>query len=45
MTKKRRAHDEEAWRNAMQVCRLTARQAEMACALGMNPRDPVDELL
>jgi hypothetical protein len=38
MTKKRRAHDEEAWTNARTICRLTARQVEMARALGINPR-------
>ena len=38
MTKKRRAHDEEAWTNARTICRLTARQLEMARAPGMNPR-------
>jgi hypothetical protein len=37
MTKKRRAYDEEAWRNAKRICRLNARQLEMAKALGMNP--------
>ncbi len=38
MAKKRRAHDEEAWRNAKKTCRLTARQVEMARVLGMNPK-------
>ena len=38
MAKKRRAHDEEAWTNAKKICRLNARQVEMARALGMNPR-------
>jgi hypothetical protein len=38
MANKRRAHDEEAWTNAKKICRLTARQIEMARALGMNPR-------
>ena len=38
MAKKGRAHDEEAWRNAKKACRLSARQIEMARALGMNPR-------
>ena len=38
MAKKRRAHDEEAWRSAKKICRLNARQVEMARALGMNPR-------
>ena len=38
MAKKRRAHDEEAWTNAKKICRLTARQVEMARALGMNPK-------
>jgi len=37
MANKRRAHD-EAWTNAKKICRLTARQVEMARALGMNPR-------
>jgi hypothetical protein len=35
---KGRAHEEEAWTNAKRICRLNARQVEMACALGMNPR-------
>ena len=38
MAKKRRAHDEEAWTNAKKICRLTARQVDMARALGMNPK-------
>jgi hypothetical protein len=38
MAKKCRAYDEEAWTNAKTICRLTARQVEMARALGMNPR-------
>jgi hypothetical protein len=38
VAKKRRQHDEEAWRNARKVCRLNARQVEMARALGMNPK-------
>jgi hypothetical protein len=38
MAKTRRAHDEEAWTNAKKICRLNARQVEMARALGMNPR-------
>ena len=37
MAKKRRALD-DAWTNAKEICRLTARQVEMARALGMNPR-------
>ena len=37
MANKRRAHD-EAWTNAKKICRLNARQVEMARALGMNPR-------
>jgi hypothetical protein len=37
MAKKQRAHNDEAWRNAKKICRLTARQVEMARALGMNP--------
>jgi hypothetical protein len=35
---KKRTHDQEAWTKAKTVCRLTARQVEMARALGMNPR-------
>jgi len=38
MAKKRRAHDEEVWRNAKKICRLNDRQVEMARALGMNPK-------
>ncbi|OFW21756.1 MAG: hypothetical protein A3H97_22900 [Acidobacteria bacterium RIFCSPLOWO2_02_FULL_65_29] len=38
MAKKGRAHDEEAWRNAKKVCRLNARQVEMARVLVMNPK-------
>ena len=38
MANKRRAHDEAAWTTAKKICRLTARQVEMARALGMNPR-------
>ena len=38
MTKKRRAHHNEAWAHAKRVCRLSARQVEMARALGMNPK-------
>ena len=38
MANKRRSHDEAAWTNAKKICRLTARQVEMARALGMNPR-------
>ena len=37
MAKKRRALD-DAWTNAKEICQLTARQVEMARALGMNPR-------
>jgi len=37
MANKRRAHD-EAWTNAKKICRLTARQVEMARTLGMNPK-------
>ena len=37
MAKKHRRHDEDAWRNAKKICRLNARQIEMAGALGMNP--------
>jgi hypothetical protein len=35
---KRRADDEKAWKDAKAICRLTARQVEMARALGMNPK-------
>jgi hypothetical protein len=38
MAKKHRGHGEDAWRNAKKICRLNARQIEMARALGMNPR-------
>jgi hypothetical protein len=38
VAKKRRQHDEEAWRNAKKICRLNVRQVEMARALGMNPK-------
>jgi hypothetical protein len=38
MAKQRPAYDEEAWRTAKKICGLTARQVEMARALGMNPR-------
>ena len=38
MAQKPREHGEAAWRNAKTICRLTARQVEMARALGMNPR-------
>ena len=38
MAKQGRTHDEEAWRNAKKVCRLNARQVEMARVLGMNPK-------
>jgi hypothetical protein len=38
LTKKRRAHHDEAWAHAKQICRLSARQVEMARALGMNPK-------
>ncbi len=37
-SKKRRAHAQEAWTIATKMCRLTARQVEMARLLGMNPR-------
>lgn len=37
-SKKRQAHEQEAWTNATKICRLTTRQVEMARALGMNPR-------
>jgi hypothetical protein len=35
---KRRRYDEEVWRNAKRICKLNARQVEMARALGMNPK-------
>jgi hypothetical protein len=38
MAKKHRPHDEEAWMNAKKICRLNARQLEMAQRLGMNPK-------
>lgn len=38
MASNRQPHDEEAWTKARKICRLTARQVEMARALGMNPR-------
>jgi hypothetical protein len=38
MANTRRGHDNEAWTNARKICRLSARQVEMARALGMNPR-------
>ena len=38
MANTRQAHDDEAWTNAKKICRLNARQVEMARALGMNPR-------
>ena len=38
MATKGRAYDVEAWRNAKKICRLSARQVEMARALGMNPK-------
>lgn len=38
MANQRPAHDAEAWTNAKKICRLTARQVEMARALGMNPK-------
>jgi hypothetical protein len=37
MASQGRARDEKAWSHARKVCRLTARQVEMARALGMNP--------
>ena len=39
MANTRRAHDEDSWTNAKKICQLTARQVEMARALGMNPRN------
>ena len=38
MANRRRAHDDEAWTTAKKICRLTARQVEMARMLGMNPK-------
>ena len=38
MATKGRPYDVEAWRNAKKICRLSARQVEMARALGMNPK-------
>lgn len=38
MTKRRQASSEQAWATAKTLCRLSARQVEMAQALGMNPR-------
>ena len=38
MANKRRSHDEEAWTSAKKICRLTARQVEMARRLGMTPK-------
>lgn len=38
MASKRRRYDEEVWRNAKKICKLNARQVEMARALGMNPK-------
>jgi hypothetical protein len=38
MATKHRARDGKAWKNAKKVCRLTARQLEMARRLGMNPK-------
>ena len=38
MGHKRRSHDEAAWTSAKKICRLTARQVEMARRLGMNPK-------
>jgi hypothetical protein len=38
MASQRPAHDEAAWAAAKKICRLTARQVEMARALGVNPR-------
>lgn len=37
--KKRTAHDEEAWAHAKKICRLNARQVEMARALGIEPEE------
>jgi hypothetical protein len=38
LAKRRRVHNEEAWRNAKKLCRLSSRQVAMARALGMNPK-------
>jgi hypothetical protein len=38
LAKLQRAGNEEAWRNAKKLCRLSSRQVEMARALGMNPK-------
>ena len=38
MATKHRAHDEESWSYAKKICRLNARQMEMARRLGMNPK-------
>ena len=38
MAKKHRGHGEDAWTKAKKICRLNARQIEMARALGMNPK-------
>ena len=38
MTKQRQTSSEQAWATAKALCRLSARQVEMAQALGMNPR-------
>jgi hypothetical protein len=38
VTKRRQASSEQAWATAKTLCRLSARQVEMAQALGMNPR-------
>ena len=38
MATKHRAHDEESWRYVKKICRLNARQLEMARRLGMNPK-------
>jgi len=38
MSSKGRSQQEEAWRNAKKICRLSCRQVEMARALGINPK-------
>lgn len=38
MANTRRVHDDGLWTNAKKICRLSARQVEMARALGMNPK-------
>jgi len=35
---KHRAHDEESWKYAKKICRLSVRQLQMTRRLGMNPK-------